>query len=132
MIRITAKAANQLRDLLVSRGDTAETAGLRLAVQKGGCAGLQYTMQVGTSQQGDITVSQEGVQIFISPDSALYLNGCEIDFVDDLADRGFRILNPNAARSCGCGTSFEPTAAVGTATETLLPEGDPCPSEKVA
>ena len=107
MITLTATAVQELRALLAAKQAT-ESAGLRLGVQKGGCAGLQYTMQVGESEPDDTVVDQDGVRVFLSPDSLEHLKGCHIDFSTDLNDSGFKIVNPNAARSCGCGTSFGP------------------------
>jgi iron-sulfur cluster assembly protein len=106
MITLTEAAIRELKDLL-ARKQAGESAGLRLGVQRGGCAGMQYTMQVAEAQENDETVEQDGVRVFIAPDSRDYLRGCHIDYSSDLNDSGFKIVNPNAARSCGCGTSFE-------------------------
>ena len=106
MITLTESAVQELKALLASKG-ASESAGLRLGVQRGGCAGLQYTMQVGEQAEGDELVEQDGVRVFIAPDSAEHLRGCQIDYSHELSDSGFKIVNPNAARSCGCGTSFE-------------------------
>lgn len=106
MITLTDSAAQELKALLAKKGASA-TSGLRLGVQRGGCAGLQYTMQVGEPETDDILVEQGGLRVFITPDSGDYLRGCHIDYSHELSDSGFKIVNPNAARSCGCGTSFE-------------------------
>ncbi|NNC87395.1 MAG: iron-sulfur cluster assembly accessory protein [Akkermansiaceae bacterium] len=106
MITLTDTAVQELKALLASKGATPDS-GLRLGVQRGGCAGLQYTMQVAAAEAGDETIEQDGVRIFIAPDSAEFLRGCHVDYSHDLSDSGFKIVNPNAARSCGCGTSFE-------------------------
>jgi len=89
--------------------------GLRVVVEKGGCAGLQYTMTLDVWRAGDTTVQRDGVSVFIDPASLPYLAGAQLDYCDDLVGTGFRLHNPNAARSCGCGTSFEPSLAGGTA-----------------
>jgi len=89
--------------------------GLRVVVEKGGCAGLQYTMTLDVWRAGDTTVQRDGVSVFIDPASLPYLAGAQLDYCDDLVGTGFRLHNPNAVRSCGCGTSFEPSAAAGTA-----------------
>lgn len=107
MITLTDDAIRELRALLAAK-NASESAGLRLGVQRGGCAGLQYTMQVGEASPEDTIVEQDGVRVFLAPDSHDYLRGCHIDYSSDLSDAGFKIVNPNAARSCGCGTSFEP------------------------
>ena len=105
-ITLHETAIEELRTLLVKKG-ASESAGLRLGVQRGGCAGLQYTMQVAESEEGDEIIAQDGVRVFLAPDSLEYLRGCRIEYSSDLSDAGFKIVNPNAARSCGCGTSFE-------------------------
>ena len=110
MITLTQNAVRELKALLERKGAASATdsrIGLRLGVQRGGCAGLQYTMQVAQPEEGDQVIEQEGVAVFLAPDSLPYLRGCHIDFSSDLSDSGFKIVNPNAARSCGCGTSFE-------------------------
>ena len=106
MITLTPKAAQELRNLLSTRAKS-PLSGLRLSVRRGGCAGWQYEMQVADPQAGDEVIESEGARVIVAADSSERLRGCEIDFSDDLTDAGFKILNPNAARSCGCGTSFE-------------------------
>jgi iron-sulfur cluster assembly accessory protein len=85
--------------------------GLRLRVEKGGCAGMQYVMALDQPKEDDVVESTDGVSIIIDQESLGYLRGCQIDYVDSLSDAGFKLTNPNAARSCGCGTSFEPQTA---------------------
>lgn len=109
MISLTSNAAAQLRILVQEKGLDASAAGLRLAVEKGGCAGLQYAMSIGAPVEGDLEVEHEGARLFVDRDSLEYLDQCVIDYEDGLSGAGFRIRNPRAARSCGCGTSFEPT-----------------------
>jgi len=107
MITLTERAATELKKLLAAKGET-EGAGLRLAVTKGGCAGWQYEMQVGQPMEGDVLTEDHGARLIVAADSVERLRGCEVDFSDDLTDSGFKVHNPRAARSCGCGTSFEP------------------------
>jgi len=107
MIQITDKAGAELVALLKSKAASA-TAGLRLGVSKGGCAGWQYEMKVAEPEAGDEVVEQGEARVIIAADSFDKLLGCEIDYSDDLTDAGFKIHNPKARRSCGCGTSFEP------------------------
>ncbi len=111
MMTITEKAAAELRSLLAEKG-LGEGSGLRIGISKGGCAGLQYDMNLGSMAAGDETSERDGMRIFVEAEAARMLAGATLDYVDDLAGSGFRIVNPNAARSCGCGTSFEPDAAV--------------------
>lgn len=109
MIQVTENAAAALIDLVREKrsGD-----GLRLAVEKGGCAGLQYAMSLGSEKSGDVVVARGEARVFVDPESASYLDHCTLDYDDGLSGAGFRIINPQAARSCGCGTSFEPGAPV--------------------
>jgi len=107
MIHITDEAAKQLRSLIAERGE-GEGCGLRLGVEKGGCAGLQYAMSLGTATPTDTVVDAGEARVFIDADSTSYLEGMTLDYTNELTGAGFRIKNPNATRSCGCGTSFEP------------------------
>ena len=110
MITVTDSAVQQLQTLVGEQDDAAK--GLRIFVEKGGCAGMQYGMSLDHAQDGDQTFERGGVRVIVDPESATYLEGATIDYADDLAGAGFRIKNPNAVRSCGCGTSFE-TAETG-------------------
>ncbi|HUF64068.1 MAG TPA: iron-sulfur cluster assembly accessory protein [Verrucomicrobiales bacterium] len=110
MIHVTDEAAHELSLLL--EGETSGR-GLRLRVQKGGCAGLQYDLSIDFRQAGDAVVETPGGPLFLDPGSAAFLRGSTVTHSSDLSDSGFKIVNPNAARSCGCGTSFEP-AGVST------------------
>lgn len=116
MITITTRAAEALAGLLQSRAKSAAS-GLRLAVRRGGCAGWQYEMQVGEAEAGDFVLDQDGARVIVAADSLEKLRGCEIDFSDDLTDAGFKVNNPLAVRSCGCGTSFETDASAPPATD---------------
>jgi iron-sulfur cluster assembly protein len=107
IIVITDKARVELTFLLESKSSS-PTAGLRLGVSKGGCAGWQYEMKVAEPESGDEVVESGGARVIIAADSLEKLRGCEVDYSDDLTDAGFKIHNPKARRSCGCGTSFEP------------------------
>ncbi|MGH8047513.1 MAG: HesB/IscA family protein [Chthoniobacterales bacterium] len=109
MLHITESAAEQLRSLAVERSLSAAQA-LRLSIEKGGCAGLQYGMEIGERHEGDEVCEEHDARVFVDGSSREYLDGCTLDYTNDLAGAGFRIVNPRAARSCGCGTSFEPAA----------------------
>jgi len=123
MITLTSKAADELARLLESRAKTPDT-GLRLAVRRGGCAGWQYEMQVAEPEEGDFILVQGTARVIVAADSQDRLRGCEIDYSDALSDAGFKIHNPNAARSCGCGTSFE-TADAPADTHSVA-DGEAC------
>ncbi len=86
----------------------APVAGLRIVVEKGGCAGMQYEMHFDAARPGDEVSESEGARVFVDAASVRFLEGASLDYCDDLVGTGFRLQNPRAARSCGCGTSFEP------------------------
>ena len=121
MITITPKAVEELGKLLADRAKSSQ-AGLRLAVRRGGCAGWQYEMNVTNAEAGDHVVESGAARVIVAADSLQRLSGCEIDFSDDLTDAGFKIHNPHAARSCGCGTSFE-TAEEPADEEAMADDG---------
>jgi len=109
MIHVTDSAFGHLQTIVTEQDD--QKKGLRISVERGGCAGLQYSMGLDHPKAGDEIVERDGVKVIIAGDSADFLKGSTIDYADDLAGSGFRIKNPNAVRSCGCGTSFEPAGA---------------------
>jgi iron-sulfur cluster assembly protein len=129
MITITDAAVVVLRKLLDEESggqeDAREALGLRLGVDRGGCAGLQYAMRIGPVLEDDYVHQEQGVRILIDRDSIPFVKGSTVDYSESLSDSGFRITNPNAARSCGCGTSFEPAAE-----EDGSPDGDGKAEEK--
>lgn len=108
MITITPSAVRQLQSMVGPEADRGK--GLRLFIERGGCAGLSYGMAVDHAHEGDEIIEQDGVQVILEGQSIPHLRGSTIDYVDELTGAGFRIQNPNAVRSCGCGTSFEPSA----------------------
>ena len=108
MVNVTDNAVRQLQGLLSQRPENSRK-GLRVKVAKGGCSGLHYEMTLGEREEGDSIVERDGVQFFIDDESVSYLRGATLDFTDGLTGTGFRIVNPNASRTCGCGTSFEAT-----------------------
>jgi len=107
MITVTDNAVKHLRQLLEAKS-TDDGTGLRLLVNRGGCAGMEYVMKMDVPATADHVFGQSGVTVIVDPESLQFLNGSAIDYQDDLNDVGFKVINPNAARSCGCGSSFEP------------------------
>ena len=106
MIEVTNEAAAQIRSLL-SEDDKLETHGLRMKVIGGGCSGLQYQLSFDdTIRDVDTEIEVEGVKVIVDEKSALYLVGSRLNFVDTLQESGFKIENPNASNTCGCGQSF--------------------------
>jgi iron-sulfur cluster assembly protein len=106
MITVTDNAVRQLRNLLVAQTQNSRK-GLRVQIAKGGCSGLQYEMSLDEKRDGDAVVEQDGMQFLIDNESIPYLRGATLDFRDGLTGVGFQIVNPNASRTCGCGSSFE-------------------------
>ena len=104
---MTENAARHLKTLLAEHAAEVRK-GLRIQIAKGGCSGLQYEMALDEMKAGDALVERDGVGFFVDPESAALLAGSTLDYHDGLTGAGFQIVNPNAARTCGCGTSFEP------------------------
>lgn len=103
MISLSDSAAKKINSLLESREDI----GVRPAVQGGGCSGFKYKLEfVLKESPGDKLIEEKGVKLFVDKKSFLYLMGTEIDYIDNLNESGFKFINPNAKRTCGCGESF--------------------------
>lgn len=103
---LTSSAATKLQEILVQKG-VAETHGLRVFVQGGGCGGMKYGMTFDNAPRADDEVYvQHGLKVIVDPVSLFYISGARIDWVDSLMGGGFNIENPNAVSSCGCGSSF--------------------------
>ena len=105
MVTVTDAAADKIRVMLSTHGN--EGHGLRMGVMGGGCSGFQYKLDF-EELEGDMDQVFEinGVKIFIDMKSSLYLNGVTLDYQDGLMESGFKIENPNARTTCGCGESF--------------------------
>ncbi len=106
MINVTDRAVRQLRTLLETQSESSGK-GLRVQIAKGGCSGLQYEMALDAKKEGDIVVERDGMQFLVDGESVPHLRGATLDFRDGLTGVGFHIVNPNASRTCGCGSSFE-------------------------
>jgi iron-sulfur cluster assembly accessory protein len=103
-ITVTERAARQIGDIL--RAEPAGTM-LRVSVEGGGCSGFQYRFDTERAKAADdMVIEQGGATVLIDPVSVNYMAGSEIDFVDDLIGAAFKVNNPKATASCGCGTSF--------------------------
>lgn len=104
-VAVTAGAARRIGELI--RADGRDGLKLRVAVAGGGCSGFQYTFDFDDQiNDDDLVVERDGIAVLIDETSLGFLAGAEIDFVDDLIGAAFRVHNPNAQASCGCGTSF--------------------------
>ena len=106
LIDVTHSAEERIRDLLTRDGKL-ETHGLRLKVVGGGCSGLRYELSFDDDvSEADTTLASGDVKLIVDEKSALYLVGTTLDFVDSLQESGFKMVNPNAKNTCGCGESF--------------------------
>ncbi|MEM7330458.1 MAG: iron-sulfur cluster insertion protein ErpA [Chloroflexota bacterium] len=111
-ITLTKGAVNMIQGLLEQKN--VPDYGLRVFVSGGGCSGMQYGMALeAEARPYDNVVESSGVKVFIDPTSMMYLTGATIDYEDSLMGGGFKIDNPNAASSCGCGTSFKAANGAG-------------------
>ena len=105
IVGLTARAAEECKSLLALPENAGKN--LRMYVEQGGCSGMQYGMVFDEKRDGDLPAEQFGVEVLVDPVSAQYLRGTVVDFSDALTAGGFKISNPNAKQSCGCGKSFE-------------------------
>jgi iron-sulfur cluster assembly protein len=103
-VTLTPRAVAQIARLMARQGST----GLRLGVKKGGCAGMEYTLEYADEIAAhDEVVEQDGARVMIAPMAQMFLFGTEIDYQTGLIDAGFRFNNPNVVESCGCGESIK-------------------------
>ena len=102
MITLSESAAKKISALLENKEET----GVRAAVRGGGCSGFTYVLDFDNQTDSDRIIEDKGVEIYVDAKSLLYLMGTQIDFVDELNTSGFKFVNPNAKRTCGCGESF--------------------------
>ncbi|MEO1732037.1 MAG: iron-sulfur cluster assembly accessory protein [Pseudomonadota bacterium] len=103
-VTLTSRAVNQINRLMVQDG----AVGLRIGVKKGGCAGMEYTMEYVTeANPHDEVVEQDGARVMIAPMAQMFLFGTEIDYEVALLESGFKFKNPNVVDACGCGESIK-------------------------
>src|SRR5690606_6501917 len=123
MVTLSDRAASEVKGLLEQQQKP--EAMLRVFVAGGGCSGFQYGMSLEEeASEGDQTFDINGVKVVIDPRSAQYMEGAEIDYVDSMMGGGFKIDNPQAASSCGCGQSFTPKE--GEEAEPAAASGGGC------
>lgn len=107
IMNLTEAAAARVREVVQSRGG-AEGAGLRVGVKRGGCAGMEYTIDFADGPAaGEDIVEKEGARVFVSPEAVLFLLGTVMDFEVTMLRTGFVFNNPNQTSACGCGESVE-------------------------
>ncbi len=105
IVSLTPAAAAKIRDLMATEEDVSV---LRVAIEGGGCSGFQYGLGFDRgAQEGDLEFDCEGVKVVVDPFSAPYLRGARVDYLETIQESGFKIDNPNAVSSCGCGHSFQ-------------------------
>jgi iron-sulfur cluster assembly accessory protein len=104
VVSLTENAAGEVKSLLEKPENAGKT--LRVFVEQGGCSGLQYSLIFDEPRPDDLAGQMHGVAVLVDPFSANYLRGAVVDFSDGLTGGGFKISNPNARQSCGCGKSF--------------------------
>ena len=107
-VTLTEKAAKEVQRFL-EEGDYDENAVLRVGVSGGGCSGFNYSLNIASdyNEASDNKSSQHGVDVVVDKKSALYLDGTTVDWYESLEKQGFTFENPNAVKSCGCGSSFQ-------------------------
>src|SRR5437016_8063856 len=104
-VSLTPTAIAKVKEIMAQQNPT--PAGLRVGVVGGGCSGFSYSMSFeNTAGMMDKTFNFEGVKVFVDATSAMYLNGCQVDYVETLEGAGFKFENPNVKSTCGCGSSF--------------------------
>ena len=112
MLTITDAATERVRNLLKEK--KTEQGALRVFVAGGGCSGYQYGMALAEqAEEDDLVIERNGIRVFVDPESAPLLKGAEIDYVEDVMKSGFTIFNPNAVKSCACGSSFDTAESGG-------------------
>jgi iron-sulfur cluster assembly accessory protein len=122
IVSLTPAAAVKIRDLMATEEDVSV---LRVAIEGGGCSGFQYGLGFDSgAQEGDHEFECEGVRVVVDPFSAPYLFGARVDYLETIQESGFKIENPNAVSSCGCGHSFQ--VAEGEAPEDAAGCGSGC------
>ncbi len=106
-IQVTERALARIKAAMQKEGISPEQGGLRLGVQGGGCSGLTYNIRFDTQPRERDRIFQFGdVRVFVDPKSFIYLHGMTLDYQETLMQQSFVFVNPNATKSCGCGTSF--------------------------
>ena len=124
VVSLTESAAEKIKALMAQE-PVGEADVLRLAIRGGGCSGFEYALGFDRGpSEGDFEAESFGVRVVVDPFSAPYLEGVKVDYLETIQEAGFKIENPNAAASCGCGSSFTP--AEGAAPDETAGCGSSC------
>ncbi len=106
VMSMTDTAADRVKAVLAAQGEGA--LGLRVGIKKGGCAGMEYTVDLATeAKPGEDSIEKDGARVFIAPEAVLFLLGTEMDYEETVLRSGFTFRNPNQTSACGCGESVE-------------------------
>jgi iron-sulfur cluster assembly protein len=111
LVTLTASAVEKVSSLLAQKDN--DQLALRIFIKSGGCSGFSYGMALDEAKDNDKLFEQDGVKIVIDDMSGQYLEGAQVDFVDSMMGAGFKIENPNATSTCGCGSSFKTADGAG-------------------
>ena len=106
VLTLTPGAVDQVRTMIAEQPEN-EGKSLRVYVEQGGCSGMQYGLVFDEERPNDVRLDCDGVSVLIDPFSAQYLAGSKVDYIDSLTGGGFKVFNPQAKQSCGCGKSFQ-------------------------
>ncbi|BCJ88577.1 HesB/IscA family protein [Effusibacillus dendaii] len=110
MLTLTEKAADKVKNLLA---DKEQGVALRVFIKPGGCSGFSYGMALDSAKSDNQVLVENGVRVLVDPQSARFLSGAVVDYVDSIMEAGFKISNPNAVSTCGCGSSFRTSEEAG-------------------
>ncbi|WP_182086998.1 Fe-S cluster assembly scaffold SufA [Aureimonas sp. ME7] len=115
VVTMTDAAAERVRSVMAAQGEDA--VGIRVGVKKGGCAGMEYTIEIARDTKvGEDMTEHEGARVFVAPEAVLFLLGTQMDYEETTLRSGFVFKNPNQTSACGCGESVELRPASGMAT----------------
>lgn len=112
MLTVTESASEKLKGIIAAKNQP--DLGVRVFIKGGGCSGFSYGMALDQARAGDLIDEAMGVRVLVDPQSAAYLEGAEVDYVDTMMGGGFKVNNPNAVSTCGCGQSFQTKDGKGT------------------
>ncbi|WP_102958348.1 Fe-S cluster assembly scaffold SufA [Mangrovicella endophytica] len=116
IMTMTDAAAERVRDIVAARDG--EAAGIRVGVKKGGCAGMEYTIDLASeAKPGEDVIERDGARVFVAPEAVLFLLGTQMDYEQTVLRSGFVFNNPNQTSACGCGESVELRPADPAATQ---------------
>lgn len=128
VVVLTDTAKDYLKQLLKTESNSPD--GVRISLASGGCSGLSYELNFDKSKENDLITEYDGIKVLVDPKSALYIYGLRLDYQGGLNGKGFIFDNPNAEKSCGCGTSFSVGTEVNIDYANLKKAKGLCPSEK--